>query len=424
MRLFACLLLASITPLAAQQAPTVRLIAAPDASSKQTLGVVTAVRQLPNSALLVNDVLKRQLLMFDPTLGTALVVADSTSGGATSYGPSAGAIVSYYGDSTLFIDPRDLSMFVIGPAGNIARVAAVPRSQDAGMMGSNIMGAPALDNRGRLVYRAGGFRAMPKMTGGVMAPPEFPDSAAIVRVDLASRKLDTAGFYKIAKQKMNIQQSEKGISITNEINPLPVVDDWAVMADGSIAIVRGQDYHIDWLNSDGTVSSSAKLPFDWQRLSDDDKVAVIDSAKTQMERVRSDASAGGLAGAAMSAAGGTRISINMSTSGDGAAQSRSVSAGALPPLTFISPSELPDYKPAFNQGSVKADLDDNLWIRTSATRAGAIAGPIYDVVNRKGELVDRIQLPAGRTIVGFGKGGVVYMAARDQKGAWLERTHR
>ena len=57
MRLFACLLLASITPLAAQQAPTVRLIAAPDASSKQTLGVVTAVRQLPNGALLVNDVL-------------------------------------------------------------------------------------------------------------------------------------------------------------------------------------------------------------------------------------------------------------------------------------------------------------------------------------------------------------------------------
>ena len=73
---------------------------------------------------------------------------------------------------------------------------------------------------------------------------------------------------------------------------------------------------------------------------------------------------------------------------------------------------------------MKADLDGNLWIRTSATRAGAIAGPIYDVVNRKGELVDRVQLPAGRTIVGFGKGGVVYMVARDEKGAWLERTHR
>ena len=59
-----------------------------------------------------------------------------------------------------------------------------------------------------------------------------------------------------------------------------------------------------------------------------------------------------------------------------------------------------------------------------ATRAGSIAGPIYDVVNRKGELVDRVQVSSGRTIVGFGKGGVVYMMARDDKGAWLERTKR
>jgi hypothetical protein len=82
------------------------------------------------------------------------------------------------------------------------------------------------------------------------------------------------------------------------------------------------------------------------------------------------------------------------------------------------------YRPAINSGSAKPDLDGNVWIRTSATRAGSIAGPIYDVVNRKGELVDRIQVPSGRTIVGFGKRGVVYMMARDDKAAWLERTKR
>ncbi len=69
------------------------------------------------------------------------------------------------------------------------------------------------------------------------------------------------------------------------------------------------------------------------------------------------------------------------------------------------------------------DADGNLWIRTSATRAGA-AGSIYDVVNRRGELIDRVQLPAARQIVGFGKGGVVYMLARDASGSWIERTHR
>ena len=94
-------------------------------------------------------------------------------------------------------------------------------------------------------------------------------------------------------------------------------------------------------------------------------------------------------------------------------------------MNFVSVNELPDYRPPFAAaGSVRADADDNVWIRTTAKRAGAIGGAIYDVVNRKGEVVDRVQVPAGRTIVGFGKGGVVYMMGRDDKGAWIERTKR
>jgi hypothetical protein len=90
----------------------------------------------------------------------------------------------------------------------------------------------------------------------------------------------------------------------------------------------------------------------------------------------------------------------------------------------VSASELPDYRPAFSQGAARADEDGNVWVRTSATRAGAIGGLIYDVINGQGALVDRVQIPAGRTIVGFAKGGVVYMVARDKTGAWIERTHR
>jgi hypothetical protein len=408
----------------AQQAPSVRLISAPDASTKPVLGVPVAVRQLPNGRVLVNDVAKRQLVMFDQTLATPTIVADSVSGGANSYGPRPGAILGYAADSTLFIDPADLSMFVLDPTGAIARVAAVPRSQDAGMMGSNVTNTPAVDTKGRLVYRGGFGRIMPT-TGknGAMTMPEPPDSSAIVRVDLATRKLDTAGFFRITKNKM-IQSSVEGrFSITSEINPMQVVDDWAVLSDGSIAIVRGRDYHIDWVSPDGTASSTPKMAFDWQRLSDDQKAAVIDSAKVAMERVRAGGAAGGPAGVTVET--GQRMVVStFITGGDGAARGTSMAAGALPPMSFVSPSELPDYRPAFNMGGVKADLDGNLWIRTSSTRAGAIAGPIYDVVNRKGEVTDRIQVPSGRSIVGFGKGGVVYMSARDDKGAWIERSHR
>ena len=109
-----------------------------------------------------------------------------------------------------------------------------------------------------------------------------------MRVDLATLKGSTpVGYYKIPKTKMNVVQSDRGISMTSEINPMPIIDDFAVVSDGSVAIVRGQDYHVDWVNPEGAVSPSPKMPFDWQRLSDEDKVAVIDSAKAARERAQS-----------------------------------------------------------------------------------------------------------------------------------------
>ena len=65
----------------------------------------------------------------------------------------------------------------------------------------------------------------------------------------------------------------------------------------------------------------------------------------------------------------------------------------IPPINFVEPSELPDYAPAFNAGSAKADFEGNLWIRTSNVVEG---GSVHDVVNEKGELMDRVQMPETR----------------------------
>ncbi len=86
---------------------------------------------------------------------------------------------------------------------------------------------------------------------------------------------------------------------------------------------------------------------------------------------------------------------------------------------MIAPSELPDYKPAFGPGSTRADTDGNLWIRTTQN---VNARPVYDVVNRKGELIDRVQLPQNRTLVGFGPNGVVYLGVRDGATAHIEKA--
>ena len=48
---------------------------------------------------------------------------------------------------------------------------------------------------------------------------------------------------------------------------------------------------------------------------------------------------------------------------------------------------------------------------SGSASAQSIAGElVYDVVNRKGELFQRVRMPVGRSIVGFGKGGVLYLA--------------
>lgn len=431
-------LLLAVLPgaLAAQSPPAVRLINAADASTKPMFGLVSSIRQLPNGSILVNDQLRRQLTVFDASLGTATVVADSVSGGANSYGTRPGGMIPYLADSTLFVDPAGLSMFVLDPRGAIARVASVPRSQDAGAF---TMGAPGLDAKGRIVYRggAGGQRiSMPSPRpnngaanqGPVFTMPEPPDSAAITRIDPVSRKLDTAAFFKIPKVKMNMTQTDGRMSITTEMNPMPIVDDWAVLADGSIAIVRGRDYHVDWINTDGSMTATPKLPFDWQRLSDDEKVAVIDSAKAAVEKARASMASMSperamVEGMAAGAAVGARTMVMIGGPGGGGMATAGGPAGGPNPLQFIPPSELPDYRPPFVAGAARGDADGNLWVRTTAVRAGAVAaGPIYDVINRKGEVIDRVQLPAGRTVAGFGKGGIVYMAARDEKGTWIERT--
>lgn len=420
----------------AQQRPPVRQLGATVGKSTETFVNVTGVRPLANGSLLVNDVAGRRLVLFNPQLTSFTLIADSTSATANAYGGRTGGLAGYKGDSSIFVDPASLSMLVIDPTGKVARVISVPRAQDANMLASPI-GNPVLAPNGKLVYRAqpqmmfgGGQRTITIGGGGSGAnpgaflPPEIPDSAPVLRIDLATRVVDTIGYIKTPKIKMDVQRDDNGgMRMSSIINPLPVVDDWAMTPDGAVAFVRGSDYHIDWINLDGTKSSSPKVPFDWQRMTDEDKVTFMDSVKAARARQAAAAPTATLPGGAFpvpnGGGGSPNIQIFAGPGGPGGGPGR----GGAPQFsqTFISASELPDYKPPFFAGSTRADTEGNLWIRTIPTTSVA-GGPVYDVINRKGELVDRVQIPAGRTIVGFGAGGAVYMVNRDGSAVTVERA--
>ena len=423
----------------AQQRPAIRPIGAVVAKATEPFGAIAGVRQLSDGHVLVNDIPKRRVLMFDPSLGSFTVIADSTSATANAYSGRFGGLISYKGDSTIFVDPTSLSMLVIDGSGKVARVMSVPRSQDAGSLA---IGNATIDAAGRLVYRAPPNFRGPNFVNGVLTAPDIPDSAAIVRIDLATRKLDTAGFIKTQKLKFDISRDDNGgVRVQTQTNPLPIIDEWAVLPDGSIAFVRGHDYHVDYVNADGTKTSAAKIPFEWQRLTDEDKVAFLDSLKAARARLGTNAptigfGGGGAGGGApqMVIVGGTAPAGGAGAGRDGggargdAGNIRINGPGGGPAgnvqLNFVPASELPDYKPPFFGGTVRADTEGNLWIRTIPTKA-IPGGPVYDVINRKGELVERVQLPENRTIVGFGAGGTAYLSVRESPTAtsvYLERV--
>ena len=420
---------------AAQQRPPIRQLGAVVAKSAEPLAGVTAIRQLPGGRVLVNDPQKRRVLLFDPSLGTFTVVADSTSATANAYSGRIGGLIAYKGDSTIFVDPQSLSMLVLDASGKVARVMSVPRSQDANMLA---VGGAAFDGAGRLVYRAPpNFRPPAFGPNGPSGPPDIPDSAAVVRIDLTTRQFDTVAFIKTPKIKMDMSRDDNGgFRMTSQVNPLPVIDDWAVLSDGSVAIVRGKDYHVDYVNADGTKTSAAKVPFEWQRLTDDDKVAFLDSLKAARARLGANAPTIGFGGGG-AGGGAPQMVIIGGPGGGGPPPGGPGGAGGLPQgnirvtgpggangnvqLNFIPANELPDYKPPFFGGSLRADTEGNLWIRTIPTKA-IPGGPVYDVINRKGELIDRVQIPENRTIVGFGPEGTVYLAARNDTTVFLEKA--
>ena len=84
-----------------------------------------------------------------------------------------------------------------------------------------------------------------------------------------------------------------------------------------------------------------------------------------------------------------------------------------------TPRSAPDYVAPLSQ--VRADADGNLWIQETQSVRGtnpvnpfaADVAPIFDVVNRAGVMIDRIQIPGAAFVVGFGP-HVVYLISKSR----------
>jgi hypothetical protein len=503
----------SVRPPAGGPAPTVvngppiRRIATASAVSTEQLGSIQTVRELPDGRVLVNDGNRRRLLLMDTSLKVVKAVLDSLSEMSNTYGVRPGSLIPWRGDSTLFIDPASLAMLVLDPAGEIARVRSVPSVNQLGLItGMTGYGQPAVDFKGRLIYTM--WVEPPRPTKppprGVPWFPEQPDSQLVIGINFDTRKIDTLGAIKIPKFGMQVKlMANGGFNFIEQINPLPSQDEYAVLSDGAIAFVRSIDYRVDYLNPDGTWSSSPKLPYDWQAIPDSLKRWIVDSvhkAESRNAHVQyttalirwvnmygkgypenfkapegyvppqgfaknwkfppgvtfpanytyacapneepTEIALNPEAAAAAASAGpqlppgvvlppgvtmpgmmpGTRPGFRPSCIPMPIANTNAPAPPTMRDIGVVHFSLIPDYRPPLARGgTVRADADGNLWIRPIQPKP-VPGGPVYDIVNRSGELVDRLQLPPGYTIVGFGKGKIVYLSMRDRTGLHLARV--
>jgi hypothetical protein len=364
------------------------------------------VRGNSNGHVIVGAGARQRVYAFDSTLQTFTIVADSGAGTGILPIRTTG-LIPYAGDSTLLPDFGANALLVLDPSGKQVRSMAPPHASDLMFLGiPAAFGRPGFDPQGRLVYRTivrPNFRPQPTAGGNqkMEMTPVNVDSAPILRGDFDKRAVDTLAWMKTPSQGrmgMEIKENPAGgppnITMHMLINPFSMADEWSVLNDGTIAIVRVHDYHIDWIDPDGTKRSTPKMPIDWRRYTDAERTQRVDSIK----RVADAQIKAQIAQAAGAGAPAMKIDI-----------------------AIVPDSEFPQFWPPIEPGSVLADLQGNLWILpTTSTNAGG--GMTYDVVNKKGEVFERVQLPKGHVLAGFGPRGTVYLTKTEGTAAYLERA--
>ena len=369
----------------------IRPLGAIIAKAPITFDTLINVRGLADGRIVVNDAVGFKLITLDPTFTKVTVWSDTAGTTKNNYGTQPAVVVPVAGDSSVIIELRSGSLIMIDPQGNYGRVFALPKANDAtAVLLSTMYGGAGMDPNGRLVHFGNpGPVAISSqnLPCGPTKPTASADSVPLVRANFESRTTDTITKVRFSLMPAEIVENpaQKGCWMwRRKVDVFPYYGDvWTLLPDGTVAIVRQSDYHIDWIALDGTKTSSPKMPFDWRPIPPEEKQRMIDSV----------------------------VKIQ-----DSIAAARPIPVGAPPGFKFtpppvVSASEIPDYYPPVRLGSMKLDFDGNLWIPPTTSR-DARDGLLYDVVNRKGEVTERVQLPSGRSIAGFVPGGRVVLRTR------------
>ena len=388
----------------AQESYPQRTLGAPIAVGAEPLRDIAAVRELSDGRLLVvergpiNAMIKSMMASFARAAGPGgrggaadsianlpespparIVLFDAKLTHMQAISRQAGedaselqqplALLGATADTTLLLLIGRSDLLVIGPSGGFVGSRSIPSG------GGALLGAPgvAVDRAGRLL-----FQPRVQVSRNTPAGMEVgsPDSAAIVALDFKTGATIPVAYVRVAGNSaiMEADASSPGrMKMHMKTAPFPVIDDWVLMPDGTLAVIRGADLHIDWIAPNGKQRSTPPIPFARQAVTDSDKVTLVNrqhliDSMPMMPR-------------------------NMS-------------------VVQAEPDSFPRFKPPFSARGAMAASDGTIWLPSKIISPAAPEG--YAVIGPDGRVREIVHLAKGQRLLGFGK-GVVYVEVSESR---------
>ncbi len=348
-----------------------------DATYPEAFSYLSGIRELSDGTILAADPMSQVLLRLDLDAGTADTLGRHGPGPQEYEGPDQ--VFPLPGDSTLLVDLGNGRLTVIDPEGSF--VAWTPMTNKTELAPSGIRTVHP-----RFVDMAGNIY--------VTAPywlEEPPDSTALHRVDRASG-VETPVAWKWRPERVSRPRGAK--------RPMLVLnDEWAVGADGRVAVVRANGYSVDWYFPDGSVAQGPP---------NDAEAFPVGPAEMEAQVEFFEANA----------------TYAFSMVGEGGVQSMQMSRGVPPGTTYdVDDFEWPETLPVFRGGRTVVSPRGEAWVERYMPAGGE--GRV-DVFDERGIRMGFIELTPGSKVIGFGArtdaGSIAYLARTDDVGLiWLER---
>jgi hypothetical protein len=236
------------------------------------------------------------------------------------------------------------------------------------------------DGKGRMYVQGMPFTLTPE-------GPKSADSVPMIRWNRSSGKRDTVAW--LAQPAGANQISGRGGRGNQSVSirvgsgpPFAGSDQMVVAADGRVAIVHNDPYSVEFVSETGQRTKGQPIKYDKVKVSEGHKQEWRDTQKNSMV---------------------------MSMTNDNGRRSATMG----PPRDVQDPETWGgEFMPPFLQGTgtLAFSNDGYLWVR----RTGAPGiPPTYDVIDRAGNLVERVVLPKKARLVGFGN-NAVYVARVDE----------